>query len=181
MARPSDAQGVLDLLQARPPAYGGGRLLCIDGPSGSGKTTLAAQVAEHESGARVVHMDDLFEGWGGLPTVDAQLDGLLRPIAEGGPGHYRRYDWHLGSYAETVTVEPAPLLVLEGVGSGSLVVADLVTVLVWVEAARDVRMRRGIERDGEAFAPYWEAWAVAEQEHFDRHGTRERADLVVST
>ncbi len=126
-------------------------------------------------------MDDLFEGWGGLPTVDAQLDGLLRPMAEERAGHYRRYDWHLGAYAETVTVEPAPLLVLEGVGSGSLVVADLVTVLVWVEAARDVRMRRGIERDGEAFAPYWEAWAVAEQEHFTRHGTRERADLVVAT
>ena len=181
MARPSDAQEVLDLLQARPAAYGGGRLLCIDGPSGSGKTTLAAAVAELEPGAREVHMDDLFEGWGGLPTVDAQLDGLLRPIAEGCPGSYRRYDWHLGAYAETVTVEPAPLLVLEGVGSGSLVVADLVTALVWVEAARDVRMRRGIERDGEAFAPHWEAWAVAEQEHFARQGTRERADLVVAT
>jgi uridine kinase len=181
VVRPSDAQGVVDLLQARPPAYGGGRLLCIDGPSGSGKTTLAAEVAALEPGARVLHMDDLFEGWGGLPTVDAQLDGLLRPIAEERPGHYRRYDWHLGAYAETVAVEPAPLLVLEGVGSGSLVVADLVTVLVWVEAPRDVRMRRGIERDGEAFAPHWEAWAVAEQEHFARHGTRERADLVVST
>ena len=181
MATPSDAPAVLDLLQARPAAYGGGRLLCVDGPSGSGKTTLAAQVAELEPAARLVHMDDLFEGWGGLPTVDAQLDGLLRPIAEGRPGHYRRYDWHLGEYAETVTVEPAPLLVLEGVGSGSLVVADLVTVLVWVEAAREVRMRRGIERDGEAYAPYWEAWAVAEQEHFARHGTRERADLVVGT
>jgi hypothetical protein len=56
-----------------------------------------------------------------------------------------------------------------------------VTALVWVEAARDVRMRRGLERDGEAFAPYWEAWAVAEQEHFARHRTRGRADLIVST
>ena len=181
MVRPSDASAVLDLLRARPAAYGGGRLLCIDGPSGSGKTTLAAAVAELVPGSRVIHMDDLFEGWGGLPTVDAQLDGLLRPIAAGRPGHYRRYDWHSGAYAETVTVDPAPLLVLEGVGSGSLVVADLVTALVWVEAARELRMRRGLERDGEAFAPHWEAWAVAEQEHFARHGTRGRADLVVAT
>jgi len=179
--RPSDAAAVLDLLRARPAAYGGGRLLCVDGPSGSGKTTLAAEVADLEPAARIVHMDDLFEGWEGLPNVDAQLAGLLRPLSKGLPGHYRRYDWHLGEFAETVTVEPAPLLVLEGVGSGSLVVADLVTVLVWVEADRDVRMRRGLERDGEAFAPHWEAWAVAEQEHFARHGTRERADLVVST
>jgi uridine kinase len=181
VARLSEAPAVLELLRARPATYGGGRLLCVDGPSGSGKTTLAAEVADLEPGARVVHMDDLFEGWGGLPTVDAQLDGLLRPIAEGRHGHYRRYDWHLGEYAESVTVPPVPLLILEGVGSGSLVVADLVTVLVWVEAAPDVRMRRGLDRDGEAFAPYWEAWAVAEQEHFARHGTRERADLVVAT
>ena len=114
--------------------------------------------------------------------MDAQLDGLLRPLAGGGQsGRYRRFDWIEDAYAETVVVPPVPLLVLEGVGSGSLVVADLVTVLVWVEAAYDVRMRRGLERDGEAFAPYWEAWAVAEQEHFARHRTRERADLRLRT
>ncbi|GAA4713585.1 4-amino-4-deoxy-L-arabinose transferase [Nocardioides conyzicola] len=183
MARPSEpsAAAVLDLARARSATLGVGRLICVDGPSGSGKTTLAEQVALLAPEVRVVHMDDLYEGWSGLPTVDAQLDGLLRPLADGRPGSYRRYDWVLGAYAETVAVDPGPLLVLEGVGSGSLAVADLATVLVWVEADRDVRMRRGIERDGEAFAPYWEAWAVAEQEHFTRHRTRERADLVVAT
>lgn len=148
----------------------------MDGPSGSGKTTLAAAL-----GAPVVHLDEMIEGWSGLRTVDAQLEGLLRPHVLGGPGTYRRYDWHADAYAETVTVPPAPLLVLEGVGAGSLVVADLVTVLVWIEADHDVRMARGIERDGEAFAPYWEAWAVEEKEHFAAHRTRERADLVLST
>ncbi|MFC7497256.1 MULTISPECIES: uridine kinase family protein [unclassified Nocardioides] len=179
MARPSDA--VLGLLEARPATLGAGRLLCVDGPAGSGKTTLATEVARVSPGARVVHMDDLFEGWTGLPTVDAQLDGLLHPLAAGRPGSYRRYDWIAGAFAETVTVSPVPLLVLEGVGSGSLGTASLATVLVWVEAAYDVRMRRGIERDGEAFAPYWEQWAGAEAEHFARHRTRERADLFVTT
>jgi hypothetical protein len=69
--------------------------------------------------------------------------------------------------------------VLEGVGAGSLVTVPWVGVLVWVEAPRDLRMRRGIERDGEAFAPYWERWAAAEVDHFARHRTRERADLVL--
>lgn len=181
MARRSDGPPVLDLLRARPATLGDGRLLCVDGPSGSGKTTLATEVARLSPGARVIHMDDLIEGWDGLPTVDAQLDGLLRPLAAGRRGSYRRYDWVAGEYAETVPVDPAPLLVLEGVGSGSLVAGPLTTVLVWVEAAREARMRRGLDRDGEAFAPYWEAWAVAEQEHFARHRTRERADLVVRT
>lgn len=183
MGRPSDgtAAAVLDLLLARPATLGGGRLLCIDGPSGSGKTTLATAVADLAPEALVVHMDDLFEGWAGLPTVDAQLDGLLVPLAAGRPGSYRRFDWAADRFAETVTVDPAPLLVLEGVGSGSSGTADLATVLVWVEADRDVRMARGLDRDGEAYRPYWEQWALAEQEHFARHRTRDRVDLVVRT
>ena len=179
MASPSET--VLELLRARPATLGAGRLLCIDGPAGSGKTTLADSVLAASPEARVVHMDDLYEGWGGLPTVDGQLAGLLRPLASGRPGTYRRYDWTTGAWVERVTVPPGPLLVVEGVGSGSLPVADLVTVLVWVEAPYDVRMRRGLERDGDAFAPYWEAWATAEADHFTRHRTRERADLVVRT
>jgi hypothetical protein len=42
-------------------------------------------------------------------------------------------------------------------------------------------MRRGIDRDGEAFAPYWEAWARSEAEVFARERTRDRADLVFRT
>lgn len=64
-------------------------------------------------------LDDLYDGWDGLPRVGAQLDALLTPLAAGRPGHYRRYDWHASAYAETVTVPPCDLLVVEGVGCGS--------------------------------------------------------------
>ncbi len=179
MPASSYADRVLDLARSRPPTLGDGRLLCVDGPAGSGKTTLADALLRREPASVVVHMDDLFEGWDGLPTVDAQLVTLLEPLAEGRPGTYRRWDWHASRWAEQVAVEPAPLLVLEGVGSGSLVAEPFTTVLVWVEAPHELRMRRGIERDGEAFAPYWEQWAAAEAEHFARHRTRERAHLVL--
>ena len=174
MGNPSDA--VLALAGARPPTLGAGRLICLDGPSGSGKTTLAVAL-----GAPVVHVDELIDGWSGLRTVDGPLEGLLRPLAAGEPGAYRRYDWPAGAYAETVTVPPVPVLVLEGVGAGALAVADLVTVLVWMEAPLEVRRARGLARDGDDFAPHWDAWAAAESEHFARHGTRERADLVLRT
>ena len=97
---------VVDLLTVRPMTLGNGRLVCVDGPAGSGKTTLAAAIAATVPASVVVHMDDLFEGWDGLPTVDAQLDSLLRPLATGEPGSYRRWDWDAGAWAERVTVEP---------------------------------------------------------------------------
>ncbi len=170
---------VLDLVRSRPATLGRGRLVSIDGPAGAGKTTLADEVAALAPGAVVIHMDDLYEGWDGLPEVGRQMAGLLRPLADRLPGSYRRYDWHAGAFAETVTVEPTDLLVLEGVGSGCRMHDDLIGVLVWVDAPYDLRMRRGIDRDGEDFAPHWQAWAEAEQVVFAHHRTRQRADLVI--
>ena len=164
---------------SRPATLGEGRLICLDGPAGSGKTTWAAGIANLAPGARVVHMDDLFAGWSGLWLVDVQLSRLLLPLAHGEPGRYRRYDWLAGEFAEEVVVDPVPLLVLEGVGSGAARFASLVTVLVWVEAPYDLRLERGLARDGDAFAPHWDQWAKDEAALFEREQTRSRADVVV--
>jgi uridine kinase len=164
-------------LDALAPTLGAGRLVSVDGHAGSGKTTFARAVADRVEGARLLHTDDLIEGWSGLPGLDAQLEDLLRPLADGRPGSCRRYDWLDGAFAETITVEPGPLLVIEGVGSGAARFDDLRTLLVWVEAPYDERLRRGLGRDGEAFAPHWEQWALDEADMFARDRTRERADV----
>lgn len=176
----SAAADLLAIAMSRPATLGPGRLICVDGPAGSGKTTLAMALAELTR-APIIHMDDLYEGWDGLPTITAQLDTILRPLVTGAPGSYRRYDWVEGAYAEDVLVPPTPLLVIEGVGSGAAAYDDLRTALAWVDAPHEVRMRRGIERDGEAFRPHWEKWAAAETEHFARDQTAVRADIIVTT
>lgn len=177
---PSDvARLVLDLALARPPTLGSGRLVCIDGPAGSGKSTLADALVGLEPAGRVVHMDDLYDGWEGLARVTDQLAGLLLPLAEGRPGSYRRYDWHAKAYAETVTVEPVPLLVVEGVGSAAAAYSALATVVVWVEAPREQRLRRGLERDGEGMRADWERWMADEDRLFAAEDTRRRAHVLV--
>ncbi len=127
----------------------------------------------------MVHLDDLYEGWDGLASVGDQLDTLLPPLAADRPGRYRRWDWPGGRWAETVVVPPAPLLVLEGVGSGSPAHAGLVTVLAWVEVPDDLRTARGLERGGVGVAEHWRQWMLDEQEVFAREQTRERADIVI--
>ena len=175
----TDAARVLELARSRTATLHEARLVCVDGPAGSGKTTLAAQIAALAPGTTTVHMDDLYEGWRGLARIDEQLGTLLRPLAEGRAGSYRRWDWLAGSWAETVNVAPAPLLVVEGVGSGARAVADLVTVLVWVEAPAPVRRTRGLERDGAAVAAHWDRFVRDETALFAREDTRDRADLVL--
>lgn len=177
------ASRVLAEVMARPAGLGRTRLVCIDGPAGSGKTTLAAAVVEaaREHGSvDLVHMDDLFEGWGGLDDALVRLArDIVEPLRSGSPGHYRRYDWVAARFAEAHVVEPVDVLVLEGVGSGGSAYDDAITTLVWVEAPRDLRLARGLERDGEALREEWLAWMADEEALHAREQTRARADVLV--
>ena len=175
------ARLVLDLATSRPPTLGGaGWLVCIDGPSGAGTSTLADAVAEASPvRTRVVRLDHMYQGWDGLPHVPDQLEQLLSPLDRDAASSYTRYDWQAGAPGEDVTVAPVPLLVLEGVGAGTARLSPLTTVLVWVDAPTELRRRRGVERDGDTFEPHWEDWAEAEAHHFERQGTRARADVLV--
>lgn len=178
------AAEVVDLARSRPATLGQGRLVCVDGPAGSGKSTLGEAVhraASAEGTSTLVHLDDLLDGWGGLGDVATTLEhSVLLPLCDGRRGSYRRYDWHREQFAEEHPVDPVDLLVVEGVGSGASTYAELVTVLVWVEAPDDVRLARGLARDGEGLRPQWERWMVDEAAMFARERTRERADVVVS-
>ncbi|MEO5662046.1 MAG: 4-amino-4-deoxy-L-arabinose transferase [Nocardioides sp.] len=174
------ADQVLTHALASPPTLGDGRLICVDGLTGAGKTTLSESLASL-TGAPVIHADELLEGWGGLPGLGATIDALLRPLAAGRSSTWRRWDWQASAWAETHTVSPAPLLIIDGVGSGAAAYDELITTLVWLEADRDVRHVRGLARDGEDFAPYWEKWAADEAALHARERSRERADLIYSS
>ena len=109
------------------------------------------------------------------------MASLLEPLTRGEAGSWRRWDWHADDWAETHEVSPGGLLVIEGVGSWSPAIADLVGVLVWVEADPDLRLRRGLARDGEGMRPAWLQWRIDEDALFAAYGTRDQADLVVQT
>lgn len=157
----------------------GTRLVVVDGPAGSGKTTLAAQLGDALP-AQVLHMDDLYEGWRGLEPAWGRLDEwVLAPLAAGRAGRYRRFDWGLDRFAEWHDVPPAPYLVVEGCGAGRREADAVAALRVWVEAPDDVRLRRGLERDGEDQRAHWLAWMRDEREHYVRHASRERADVVL--
>jgi uridine kinase len=175
-----NADEVLALALERPPRFGDGRLICLDGPSGSGKSALARQIARVGQ-ASVIHTDDLCPGWDGIPETTAIISALLTPLAAGRAGSYPRYDWIAGQVAETVVVQPVPLLILEGVGAGARPWSAWTAALVWVDAAQDVRQDRAFARDGEYFREYWASWALAEEAFFADEDVRARADLVLDT
>lgn len=186
MTDPTPAvHAVIRAALASGPRCGRTRVVAVDGPSGSGKSVTADLVAAQIASLtgvlpQIVHLDDLFPGWDGLPEAVGLLDlWILQPLAAGADGQYRRYDWDAGEYAETVAVPATDWLVVEGVTAGAH--PKHLAALLWVEADRDVRMTRGLERDGEAYRPHWERWATQEAEHFETDRTRERADAILRT
>ncbi|SED18189.1 Uridine kinase [Nocardioides exalbidus] len=175
------AREVADRALSAPPTLGASRLVCIDGPTGSGKTTLAGALARVVPGTTLVHTDELLHGWDGLPGLAASVDALVRPLAWGEPGSWTRWDWHASAWAETHRVAPGGLLVLDGVGCWSPAIAPFVGLLVWLEADSDLRLERGVARDGEAMREHLLRWRTDEEALHAAHRTREHADLVVST
>ncbi|MFL6105420.1 MAG: 4-amino-4-deoxy-L-arabinose transferase [Marmoricola sp.] len=171
---------IRDHLLAQPPTLGTGRLVCIDGPSGSGKTTVARKVARIAP-ATIVHADELCPGWDGLPQVPQILADLLEPLSRGVAGSFREWDWLRERPGEVITVQPAPLIILEGVGTGARLLAGWTTTLAWMDADPERRRVRAFERDGDYFRDQWKPWALAEQAYFTADDVRERADLTFRT
>lgn len=165
-------------IMARPPSCGRTRVVAVDGPAGSGKTTFADRLGP-ALGAQVVHSDDFPVPWeeGPGPWFAALEERVLRPLGEGRPGSFRRYDWVRGVHAEEVIVPAAPVLVIEGVGTARR--GAPVSFTVWVEAPREVRMARVLKRDGPGLEQRWVEWFAAEERWFAEDGTRRRADAVL--
>jgi uridine kinase len=168
------------LVREAPAACGSTTVVAIDGPSGAGKTQLANGLAESAGGA-VLHLEDIYPGWHGLAATPPIVRGVLDVVAAGGTGTAPRWDWAADSPGPPIDVPPAPLLVLDGVGSGAAILRPVLSLLIWVEAPVDVRRQRALSRDGEVYEPFWDVWAAQEAAHFATDETRRHADVVLRT
>jgi uridine kinase len=174
--------GVAERVLAAPARLGAVRLVVVDGPAGSGKTTYAAALAAALGDAPVVHMDDLFGGWAGalVPDVWHRLEAqVLAPLRDGRTARYQMYDWVADEFGGWIDVPRHPVLVLEGVGSAARPVDPWAVLRVWVEAPADLRLTRGLARDGLAMREHWLRFVETEDAHFASDGTCDRADVIV--
>jgi uridine kinase len=165
------------------PRLGDVRLIAVDGPSGAGKTRFALRLAE-EMDAPVVHTDDLLDGWEDQFTFWERLEErVLGPLRRGETAFYQRYRWDLGAFDPVpVRLDPAPVVILEGVSSARKVIRPDLSLIVFVDAPPELRLERALARDGDdslAFRAYLERWRLAENRHFAADRTRQHADLVI--
>ncbi len=160
-------------------------LITIDGPAGSGKTTLAEEILNHflnlDVNVVVIHMDDLYNGWGDALTET--LSNRLLDIVSGfesGEISYPLFDWHLGKYRKIRTFTAPTILILEGVGSGQRCIREKTALSIWIDCDTDVALARVITRDGEQIRPFMNQWMIDQADHFTRENTQGAADYCIA-
>ncbi|MEX0664410.1 MAG: hypothetical protein WD598_06515 [Acidimicrobiia bacterium] len=154
------------------------RLVAIDGCGGAGKTTFAGR-PRSLSGASIVATDH-FASWDN-PTDwwPRMLEEVIDPLAEGRSARYRWYDWDRRTLGDWREVLPQPVVIIEGVSSSRSEWADRLAFAVWVEAPPDLRLKRGLERDGAEAQDAWVTWMAAEDSYVARDDPLSRVDIVV--
>lgn len=152
----------------------------VDGRAGAGKTTLADRIAAAVGGT-VVHVDD-FAGphvpeWD-WPRLQEQV---VDPLLAARPGRYQRWEWNRDEPAEWHDVPTGVPVIIEGVSCTRSELSVPWTLQIWVDAPRETRLRRAIDRDGAAMLPHWlDVWMPSEEAYIARDRPEQRVDLIVS-
>lgn len=171
-----DLQSVIDqILDIDAPI----RLVAIDGPGGAGKSTFATRLAHAAGGAPIVHTDDFASASNPIDWWPRLLDQVIQPLVAGTTARYQRYDWPTDTMAEWHTVDPVPIVIIEGVSAGRAEWAQHLSFVIWIDTPRHIRLERGLARDGAHQLDQWRSWMASEDAHYQRDASRARADLVV--
>jgi uridine kinase len=167
-------------------------LICIDGPGASGKSTIANHLAMASDEIQVVHVDDFYRpssdryaGPMAERPIGADFDlsrlrvEVLVPLRAGLAASYHVYDWTTDRLSTHTLPVTKPIVIVEGVHSLSEALSEFFDLSLWVECPRDVRLARGLARDGEAARSRWEHdWMLGEDQYAVRERPRDRATLI---
>ena len=177
-----EIQNLVERIRQSPATIGETRIITIDGPAGSGKTTLSHALSGFLPECEIIHMDDLYEGWESTltPSLSEKLLSLFTCAADSGRISYRPYDWHKGSLREEVEFPLPSFLILEGVGSGQRAIRDFASFSIWIWAPKELRLARGLERDGVELKEEWLKFQILEEKHFMNEETERAADYAMS-
>jgi uridine kinase len=153
-------------------------LVGIGGHGGAGKSTLAALVAEVVPGTQLVATDAFWNG------SSFELDRLRCEVVDvllaGRVAQPDEWDWHARAHRPGRTITPEGVIVIEGVCALHEMFRHDLSVRVWVDAPYDIRLERGVARDGEDARSTWtDVWIPNEEAYVRRDDPVSCAHLVV--
>ncbi len=162
-------------------------IIVIDGRAGSGKSTLALDLQNElfragESLPRVIHMDDLYEGWNGLSLGAEYLQRVvLGPLLATGTSSWQEYNWEEEQRYRWREFSGGTPLIIEGCGSLNRYTSAAAHLTVWLDVPEEIRKQRWLERDGHIFDQYFDMWAAQELDFIAREKSPEFAQFGLAS
>ena len=160
-------------------------IVLIDGRAGSGKSTFAEKLQQQlfrdgESAPRVIHMDNIFEGWDGLALgSDYMVRFILQPLARQETASWQDWSWVKNQRSSWREFSGGTPLIVEGCGSLTERSKEHADISIWLEASEEVRRERWIQR--ERHLEKFDFWAAQELDFYAREKSQSLADLVIKT
>ena len=160
-------------------------IVLIDGRAGSGKSTFAEALQQQlfrdgESAPRVIHMDNIFEGWDGLALgSDYMVRFILQPLARRETASWQDWSWVKNQRSSWREFSGGTPLIVEGCGSLTERSKEHADLSIWLEASEETRRERWIQR--ERHLEKFDFWAAQELDFYAREKSQSLADLVIKT
>jgi uridine kinase len=160
-------------------------IILIDGRAGSGKSTFAEKLQQQlfqdgESAPRVIHMDNIFEGWDGLALgSDYMVRFILQPLARRETASWQDWSWVKNQRSSWREFSGGTPLIVEGCGSLTERSKEHADISIWLEASEETRRERWIQR--ERHLEKFDFWAAQELDFYAREKSQSLADLVIQT
>ena len=160
-------------------------IVLIDGRAGSGKSTFAEALQQQlfrdgESAPRVIHMDNIFEGWEGLALgSDYMVRFILQPLARAETASWQDWSWVKNQRSSWREFSGGTPLIVEGCGSLTERSKEHADICIWLEASEETRRERWIQR--ERHLEKFDFWAAQELDFYAREKSQSLADLVIKT
>jgi adenylate kinase family enzyme len=160
-------------------------IVLIDGRAGSGKSTFAESLQQQlfrdgESAPRVIHMDNIFEGWEGLSLgSDYLVRFILNPLSRRETASWQDWSWVKNERSSWREFSGGTPLIVEGCGSLTERSKEHADISIWLEASEETRRDRWLNR--ERHLDKFDFWAAQELDFYAREKSQSLADLVVKT
>lgn len=168
-------------------------LVAVDGRCGAGKTTIARALCE-ATGWPLVHADDFFlqpsqrtpqrYATPGENIDHERLEAeVLKPLRQGQPAVYRRFDCQVMAMGETLRVDGNPAgVVIEGSYTMHPSLRKYYDLMIFVTCDAYTQKARLVQREGqERFRMFAERWIPLEEKYFTADQVEQSADVVIDT
>ncbi len=165
----------------------------IDGCGGAGKTTLAFGLQILDPSIQIAHMDQFDLPFNQRMELSPQkkpigadsdwkrlASEVLIPLREGRAADFEVYSWDLDKMHGRKIIKPFGIVIVEGVYAIRDELKDFYDLTIWLDVPKEVRLERGLKRDGEDKRERWLFdWIPMEDRYVEVQKPHLRADIIL--